>query len=137
MLKNDCGAIGGKSLRVTADSFFFMLKQVILVRKDLNMPCGKLAAQVAHAAVDAAHNATFNTLWLWKKSGKTKIVLGVAGYEDLAALFAKAKDANLPCSFIVDEGRTVFNGEYTSTTCGIGPADADVIDTITGHLELY
>lgn len=113
-----------------------MIKQVILVRKDLNMPCGKLAAQVAHAAVDAAQNTPFNTLMLWKSSGKTKIVLGVSAYEEMAALFNKAKEKNLPCSFIVDEGRTVFNGKYTSTTCAIGPADAELINEITGHLEL-
>ncbi len=118
-----------------------MVKQVILIRKDLNMPCGKIAAQSAHASVTALKD--FESLVYsqeieskWENSGSTKIVLGVKDYMELSALFSAAKEKDLPCSLIVDEGRTVFNGEYKSTAVGIGPALSTEIDEITGHLDL-
>lgn len=117
------------------------VKQVILVRKDLNMPTGKLAAQVAHASLDAYIVAKqicdLAELIEWNESGKTKIVLEVPDLKELLDLRDKAKTLfDLPTSLIEDEGRTVFT-EYTITCGAIGPADSVLINQITGHLLTY
>ncbi|MBI2656920.1 peptidyl-tRNA hydrolase, partial [Candidatus Woesearchaeota archaeon] len=52
-------------------------KQVILVREDLKLPKGKLAAQSSHASVDATLKSDKNIVDLWKKEGGKKIVLKV------------------------------------------------------------
>lgn len=111
-------------------------KQAILVRKDLNMPCGKLAAQVAHAAVKAVLKVDNYVYDNWNKQGSTKIVLGVSDYSELVSYFNLAVNQQLPCSLIVDEGRTIFNNNYHTTTVAIGPAKVEDIDSITGNLEL-
>ncbi|HEY8522695.1 MAG TPA: peptidyl-tRNA hydrolase, partial [Nitrososphaeraceae archaeon] len=54
------------------------LKQVIVVRKDIAMGRGKLAAQVAHAsllAVEKARSTRENWFNLWFKTGQAKVVL--------------------------------------------------------------
>jgi peptidyl-tRNA hydrolase, PTH2 family len=53
------------------------LKQAIIVRTDLEMGKGKLAAQVAHAAVQAAENIRlympeWYNEWLYGESVQTK-----------------------------------------------------------------
>lgn len=122
-----------------------MIKQVIVARKDLEMPPGKLAAQAAHASVNAIMNGLnsensydFKTdLKEWYQYGYTKICLAVNSEEELNTIYEAAEKANLPCSYIVDEGRTCFNHVATSTCVGIGPADNQLIDQITGALKLY
>ena len=51
------------------------LKQVILVRTDINMSKGKVAAQVAHAAVDATLSANKKLVSKWRSTGMKKITL--------------------------------------------------------------
>jgi len=42
-----------------------MFKQVIIVRKDLGMTCGKIAGQVAHAAIMAMEKTSmYNPNWV-------------------------------------------------------------------------
>jgi PTH2 family peptidyl-tRNA hydrolase len=53
------------------------LKQVIIVRKDLKMGSGKLAAQVAHAAIlasEKARNKNFEWFKEWFNFGQPKII---------------------------------------------------------------
>ncbi len=111
------------------------MKQVILVRKDLKMPKGKLAAQVAHASVHAVLKADKKALNAWLHAGATKIVVWVHGKADLSVLITKADKLKLPTSLIMDAGKTFFN--KPTMTCGaIGPGDDKRIDTITGNLSL-
>lgn len=110
-------------------------KQVILVRQDLKLPKGKLAAQVAHASVDAALSSKQDTVKAWLWEGQKKIVLKVADLAELMLYKKKAEQAKLHTSLITDAGHTVL--EPGTTTClGIGPDYEDMIDKITGSLKM-
>ncbi len=111
------------------------MKQVIVVNEALALPRGKLAAQVAHAAVDAftAASATMQKRWL--AQGMPKIVLKAASEEELLQLEKLARKAGLPVALIEDAGHTVVKAG-TITCLGIGPAPAAYIDAITGGLSL-
>ena len=94
------------------------LKQVIVVRNDLKMPKGKLAAQVAHGSVEAVINSDPKVVQKWAKSGMKKIVLKIQTTEELLELFQRAKK-ELPCALITDAGHTqIASGSKTCFACG-------------------
>ena len=111
------------------------LKQVILVRQDLKLPKGKLAAQAAHASVEAVLKSDSSLIKEWRSSGMAKIVLKVKDEKELIKYFQLAKDEGLKPSLITDAGRTVIAPE-TKTCVGIGPDKEETIDGITGELSL-
>lgn len=111
------------------------LKQVIVVRNDLKLPKGKLAAQVAHAAVEAAHKAVKSTYQSWRLNGQKKIALKVDSEKELFKIAQQAKDIGLPTAIITDAGKTVI-APGTNTCVGIGPAEESTIDRIVGELKL-
>lgn len=110
-------------------------KQVIIVRNDLKLPKGKLAAQAAHASIEAALKSDKDDLRSWRGSGMAKIVLKVESEKELYLYAQKAKDKGLPVGIITDAGKTVV-APGTTTCCGIGPGDEDTIDSITSELKL-
>ena len=110
-----------------------VLKQVIVVRSDVKMGKGKLAGQVAHAAVSAADKSKWKKEWLY--DSQMKAVLKCSSFEELVGLYERAKRAGLPAELISDAGRTQIP-EGTTTCLGIGPAPEEDIDRITGHLKL-
>jgi len=111
------------------------VKQVIVVNEALNLPRGKLAAQVAHASVDAYCSADPRAQKSWRADGMPKIVLKAETAAELDQLEQRAAAAGLPTALIEDAGHTVV--EAGTVTClGIGPAKASAIDAITGHLKL-
>ena len=112
-----------------------MYKKVILVRRDLKLPKGKLAAQCAHASVDAVLKSDKKTVKAWAEEGMAKIVLKVKDEPELIKFFQQAKDNDLTASLITDAGRTVV-APGTKTCAGIGPDDEELIDKITGSLSL-
>ncbi len=124
-------------------------KQVIVVRKDLKMGWGKMGAQIAHAAMAAAitNYLTDNGDYIWDyappmeakewlRDAFTKICVWAKDEEELLDVYTKARQADLPCSLIKDNGRTVFKGVPTFTTVGVGPGEVSEINKITGHLQL-
>ena len=111
------------------------LKQAVIVRNDLKMPKGKLAAQVAHASLEAALSAKPDVLEAWREEGAKKVVLKVESLAELTPFFKLAKANKLPTSLIKDAGRTFFDGP-TVTCVGIGPADEQTIDKLTAKLHL-
>lgn len=124
-------------------------KQVIVVRKDLNMRKGKIAAQAAHASMKVLVDLMDNTgdsyvlysfrypvLEEWLSGRFTKICVSVDSEQELLDLYQKARDANMLCSLIVDAGLTEFNGVPTKTCIAIGPELPEKIDQLTGHLKL-
>ncbi len=135
-----CGTYASMSERIA--------KQVIVMRKDLNMRKGKMVAQGAHASLGAVwmiegeiedglllagHYEAFHT---WKEGKFTKICVSVDSEGELLNIFQLASIAQLPVKVIEDSGATEFNGVPTLTCLAIGPAWADEIDKITGHLPL-
>ena len=113
----------------------FDIKQVILVRDDLKMPKGKLAAQVAHASVDSVLNSRKKKIKLWKSKGMKKVCLKVKDLEELTSYINKAQEEGLQTSMITDAGKTVFKGP-TTTCAAIGPDNSEKIDKITEKLKM-
>jgi len=120
------------------------VKQVIVMRRDLNMRKGKMIAQGSHASVAcvlAIQNADTGIGWHgwlseWLESSFKKICVSVDNETDLMHIFALAWRANLPVKLITDAGHTEFHGEATRTCLAIGPAPDEFIDKITGNLKL-
>ncbi|MEM0075049.1 MAG: peptidyl-tRNA hydrolase Pth2 [Conexivisphaerales archaeon] len=121
---------------VVKDNFRF--KQVIVVRSDIKMGKGKVAAQVAHASVDAVlKTKEKNPEWLsnWIDEGQVKIVVKADTEQDLVKLKMQAESLGIQASLIVDRGLTQVEPN-TVTTLGIGPAPAALVDKLTGKLKL-
>lgn len=127
------------------------IKQVIVMRTDLNMRKGKMVAQGAHASM------MFMTIYLkdqdnpdnhlrsivfsdvqkeWLEGSFKKICVGATSEEELLAVYDKAFEAGLVVYKCIDSGLTEFNGQPTLTCIAIGPDYAEKIDNITGELKL-
>lgn len=124
------------------------VKQVIVVRKDLNMRKGKFGSQVAHAAMkfilDNNEAKKPNRIEVelnqdesvWCRDKFTKIVVGCNSQDELENLILKAQLQGISVYPIIDSGKTEFGGEPTLTCAAFGPCLAEEIDNITGHLKL-
>jgi len=133
------------------------IKQVICIRKDLNMRKGKMCAQVAHASmkflvdmlrsidnynsveVDMAtvHDFTSKEQEDWLFNGKfAKVVVSVDSEQELLYLIELAEKENIVVCPIVDSGLTEFHGNATLTCAAFGPDKKEKLDKITGHLKL-
>jgi PTH2 family peptidyl-tRNA hydrolase len=112
-----------------------MYKQVIVIRKDLKMEKGKIAAQAAHASLEAYKKADINDIHEWEEGGMKKIVVAANDIKELMEIKERAKAARLPYAVIRDAGKTQVEAG-TVTALGIGPADEGAIDKITKHLKL-
>jgi PTH2 family peptidyl-tRNA hydrolase len=135
----------------------FNVKQVIVIRKDLNMRCGKLAAQVSHASLasvlDKMNIGNFNEpqkiqirtltikeespMYEWLNGSFAKIVVYVENETELNNLMNRAKEKKIQVTPIVDSGNTEFHGVPTLTCAAFGPDYKDKLDELTGNLKLY
>ncbi len=130
-------------------------KQWILARKDLNMPPGKLGAQVAHASMAALllgssiqalpHLTNTPTALVipldvdlepWLSGRFTKVVLEVNSEEEMLDIYTRAIAEGFRASKIVDSGLTVFNGP-TLTCVGLGAHLPEAVHHLVGHLQTY
>jgi PTH2 family peptidyl-tRNA hydrolase len=111
------------------------VKQVISVNDSLRLPPGKLAVQVAHAAIATFLATSLEIQEKWMEEGMPKIVLGVSHEETLLQLFAAAQQAHLPTYLVRDAGKTILPAGMI-TCLGIGPAPAADVDALTGNLAL-
>jgi len=124
-------------------------KQIIVVNRNLNMPQGKLAAQVSHASLGALFECgkksptelhidleIDSAVEQWVNKRFTKIVLYVKSEQKLIDVYEKAKAKGLPSVLITDAGFTVFDGKPTKTCVGIGPAFPDEFIGITDKLRV-
>ena len=127
-----------------------MIKQVIVVRTDLQLRKGQLCAQAAHASLKVIldrldHDEMnknfelrehedwcdhYGAVYPWLTGTFTKIVLGCGSEEELLELARQAEKAGLPFAIVEEAG---FN---TPTALAIGPAASEDINPITGKLRL-
>lgn len=115
-------------------------KQVILIRQDLKLPKGKLAAQAAHASVDAVLKQLSaiggrDIVKSWRNAGMKKIAVKVSEEKELYKYVQQAKDKGLITAIITDAGKTVV-APGTVTCAAIGPNEEDDIDVITSEIPL-
>jgi PTH2 family peptidyl-tRNA hydrolase len=113
-------------------------KQVIIVRTDLGMSKGKLAAQVAHASVGSIlRSGGTNDQYVvnWLRDNQTKIVLEVGSEAELMSVNDKCRDVGLNRYMVADAGHTELE-PGTITCLGIGPDKVDKIDKVTKDLRL-
>lgn len=134
---------------------------MIVMRHDLNMRKGKIAAQAGHASTEALLvalkkegrlgdiAADEHGLYLsetdkeetplseWFKYGCAKVCVYVKSEEELLAVAEKAKAKGITVALICDAGMTEFHGEPTLTCLAFEPLATDVADEITGELPLY
>ena len=110
-------------------------KQIIVVNESLDLPRGKLAAQVAHASLAAFLAASEAAQSAWLADGMAKVVLACGTETEVLALHRQAAEAGLPAEVVEDAGRTVV-APGTVTCVGIGPAEEAAIDAVTGSLPL-
>ena len=116
----------------------FEYKQVLIIRTDLQMGKGKIAAQAGHAAISAAQDAyVHHKKWwdAWLYEGQKKVAVKVQTEKELCDLEEAAEDLGLPHALIVDRGFTQIP-EGSITCLGIGPAPSAMIDRLTGQLKL-
>ncbi|MFH0868687.1 MAG: peptidyl-tRNA hydrolase Pth2 [archaeon] len=118
-----------------------MYKQAIVVRVDLGMSTGKLAAQSAHASLESAmkvvkHDSLFKTdiFNSWRKEGGKKVVLKVESESALKKIEAECVKNGLKSALIKDAGLTEIPAG-SLTALGIGPDDEKRIDKVTGNLN--
>ena len=116
---------------------------------------GKIAAQVAHAAMsfltkkmligwdeeDGLATAALESdkcleIMHWLGSSFKKIVVFVNSEEELEVLHKKALDKNLISHMITDNGATEFNGVATKTCVAIGPHEDNKFENVTDGLPL-
>ncbi len=111
------------------------MKQAIVMRTDLKMGKGKIAAQACHASLNSYKKADKSDVRKWEFEGQKKVVLKVSSEEELLELYSLIKSSGLPCSLITDAGHTQI--EPSTRTClGVGPCSDEDIDRLTGDLKL-
>jgi PTH2 family peptidyl-tRNA hydrolase len=134
------------------------VKQYIIVRRDLGMNAGKLAAQAGHAVMKvffdkmsfspctgcsppgepSAGTYSFEATHEEKQwiDGKfTKITKGVKSEAKLMDVYNKAKEAGLNVSLIKDAGLYGLDGE-NYTVVAVGPNYVDKCEPVVGKLRL-
>lgn len=129
------------------------VKQVIVVRKDLKMPKGKIASQVAHASLGATlklmdasrKNGVITRSISYRENGIygswldgkfTKVILAVNSEKELLDLKDQAYINSINFCLIEDCGDTIFNGIPTKTCLALGPDMSIGLDRLTSHLPL-
>ncbi|CBZ23572.1 conserved hypothetical protein [Leishmania mexicana MHOM/GT/2001/U1103] len=132
------------------------VKMALVVRRDLKMSNGKIAAQCAHAAVAIVEEilackstaATsprsalnpVSALWVqwydaWSASGCSKVALQCPDEAAMMALAKHARQMNLPHYVIRDAGRTQV-APGSKTVVAVGPGPKSLVDEVTGQLKL-
>ncbi len=113
-------------------------KQVIVVRRDLKLGRGKLAAQVAHASLTAyLEAARLRPEWAsrWLETGQRKVVVAAKNLDELLTIKQRVEEEGLPAALIEDAGLTQVE-PGTITALAVGPAPEPLIDKTTRHLKL-
>jgi PTH2 family peptidyl-tRNA hydrolase len=122
----------------SATSKAYEYKMVMVIRTDLKMSKGKMIVQACHAAVESSEVAKRENREIWKKwrnGSSKKVALRIESLEELIELHNNTLQLKLSCALIKDAGLTELP-PGTTTALGIGPDKSEVIDKITGQLQL-
>ena len=145
----------------------YLAKQMIVMRRDLKMRKGKIAAQAGHACVEAVLMALArehrldqvrlataedgSPTWVyrdsdgtphtalsdWFDAGVAKVCVYVDSEEALLDIADQGRERGFAVALIRDAGLTEFHGEATYTCLAFEPLRAEDVDPITGELPLY
>ena len=141
----------------------YLAKQMIVMRRDLKMRKGKIAAQSGHACVEAtlmalAREGRLGEVrvspgegWVyldddgreptalsdWFEAGVEKVCVYVDSEEELLDIARQGRERGFAVALIRDAGLTEFHGEPTYTCLAFEPLHAEDVDPITGRLPLY
>jgi peptidyl-tRNA hydrolase len=141
----------------------YKAKQMIVMRRDLKMRKGKIAAQAGHACVEAILMAlaregrlesvrvTPDDSWVyladdgaeptpltdWFGAGVAKVCVYVDSEEALLDLAERGRELGFICALVRDAGHTEFHGEPTFTCLAFEPLYPEQIDPLTGDLPLF
>ena len=139
----------------------YTAKQMIVMRRDLHMRKGKIAAQAGHACVTAVLMALERENRLgqvytqgdglclrpsdrpatplsdWFQHGTAKVCVYVDSEEALLAIHRQALEAGILSVLIQDSGLTEFHGEPTYTCLAFEPLPASRADPLTSELPLF
>lgn len=110
------------------------MKQVIILREDINMSRGKEIAQACHASLGAYKKADSDKVSQWESEGSKKIVV-LAGERNLEDLYSKLQTMDITTYMVKDAGKTELE-PGTLTALGVGPGKESEIDSVTAELEL-
>ncbi|TDZ74577.1 Peptidyl-tRNA hydrolase 2 [Colletotrichum trifolii] len=121
-------------------------KLVLVVRTDLGMTKGKMAAQASHAtlacykslsraAARDPSSPAAKLLKRWENLGQAKIAVQIKNQDEMLELMGKARSLGVTAEVIADAGRTQIEAG-SLTVLGVGPAPRSLVDQITGHLKL-
>ncbi|KAL5032512.1 hypothetical protein BDV3_001069 [Batrachochytrium dendrobatidis] len=117
-------------------------KMILLVRIDLGMTKGKVAAQCCHAALAAyliaksKNSQTREWLKAWERLGQAKITLKCPDEATMLDMQKKARSIGLPAKSICDAGHTQI-AAGSRTVLAIGPGPVDLVDQVSGEFKLY
>ena len=111
------------------------MKQVMIVRTDLKMRKGKIAAQCCHGAIGAYKKSPADKIRKWENEAYAKVVCKVPTVDELLALKRHADEKGLANYLVVDAGRTQIPTSSV-TVLAIGPDEDEIIDEVTGDLKL-
>lgn len=97
-------------------------KMALVVRTDLKMTSGKIAAQCGHATLGAYRRALKKKPRIVEKwhAGEAKVALKINSEEEMLELQKKAQEAGLVWYTVTDAGRTQI-ASGTKTVLAIGP----------------
>lgn len=114
-------------------------KLVLVIRTDLNMTKGKVAAQCCHATLACYQQLLQKDralLEAWENTGQTKVTLKCTDEAELLELQRQARALGLCAQSIQDAGRTQI-APGSRTVLGIGPGPVNLINQVTSHLKLF
>jgi peptidyl-tRNA hydrolase len=108
-----------------------------IIRKDLDMPPGKLASQAGHAFTDslsAALDQDPDRYHNYRQGGGgSKVVLKAKSDLQLINTYNRILELGIPCAMIVDQKHVMpphFDGSPVITALGIGPCYRDEVHQI-------
>lgn len=112
------------------------LKQVLLLRADLDASEGKMIVQACHASLGAYKKVEKKLRDEWGSQGQKKISLWVDEEEELFERAERAKELGISCFVVKDAGETEL-APGTVTAVGLGPAESSLMDRVTGDLSTH